>query len=133
MTTNRFVAHHVLECLIAPDRSVIALQVEGDDGTILSVEIAAAQAHKLMRSLLTAVIRLPAEKSPPIGTGKAFLVTHFEIGAGFPEGVILNIQTEQFGRQGFAFRPDIANELGAALQRYAKQIAADQSNRGSDH
>ena len=133
MTTNRFVAHEVLGCPIAPDRSVTALQVKGGDGAVLSVEIAAAQAHKLMRHLLAAVIKLPAEKPPSIGTEKAFPVIRFEIAPAFPEGVTLNIQTDPFGRQGFALNPDVANELGAALQHCAKQIAADQSNRGSDH
>ncbi len=133
MTINRLVAHDVLGCSIAPDKTVIVLQFESGDGATLSIEIAAAQAHKLMRYLRAAVIRLPAEKPPPIGTGKAYPVTHYGIAPGFPEGVVLNIQTEPFGRQGFALSPDVANELGAALQQCAKQIAADQSNRGSDH
>ncbi len=133
MTINHLVAHDVLGCSIAPDKTVISLQFKNGDGATLSIEIAAAQAHKLMRYLLAAVIRLPAEKPPPIGTGKAYPVTHYEIAPGFPEGVALNIQTEPFGRQGFALSPDVANKLGADLQQCAKQIAVDQSNRGSDH
>ncbi len=74
MTINRLVAHDVLGCSIAPDKTVIALQFKNGDGATLSIEIAAAQAHKLMRYLLAAVIRLPAEKPLPVGTEKAFPV-----------------------------------------------------------
>jgi len=86
-----------------------------------------------MRGVLSVVTELPAEAPPPKGTEKAFPLTGYEVGGGFPEGIVLLLQTDPFGRQGFGMDVDTALDIAAALQAGTALLEEDESTPPTEH
>ena len=126
MSVEHIVGRRLNAVVVKKDRLAIALQIDVD-GQSVTIELPASEVHALMRGLLSVVTELPAEAPPPKGPEKAFPLTGYEVGGGFPEAIVLLLQTDPFGRQGFAMDTDTALDIAAALQAGTALLQEDES------
>ena len=131
MSVKHIVGRRLNAVVVKKDLLAIALQIDVD-GQSVTIELPANEVHALMRGVLGVVTKLPAE-TPPKGTEKAFALTQYEVGAGFPEGIVLMLQTAPFGRQGFAMDADTALDIAAALQAHAARLQEGESTPPTEH
>ncbi len=132
MSDEHIVGRRLNAVLVKKDCLAIALQIDVD-GQSVTIELPASEVHALMRGVLSAVTKLPAEAQPPEGTEKAFPLIGYEVGAGFPEGVVLMLQTDLFGRQWFGMGADTALDIAAALQAGTARLQEDESTPPRKH
>ena len=132
MSVEHIVGRRLNGVVVKKDLLAIALQIDVD-GQSVTIELPASEVHALMRGVLSVVTELPAEAPPPKGTEKAFPLTGYEVGGGFPEGIVLLLQTDPFGRQGFGMDVDTALDIAAALQAGTALLQEDESTPPTEH
>ena len=132
MSVEHIVGRRLNAVLVKQDHLAIALQIDVD-GQPVTIELPASEVHALMRGLLSIATNLPPEVPPPKGTEKAFPLTGYEVGGGFPEGIVLLLQTDPFGRQGFGMDADTALDIAAALQAGTALLQEDESTPPTEH
>ncbi len=132
MSVKHIVGRRLKAVVLRKDRPAIALRIDVD-GQSVTIELPASEVHALMRGLLSVVTELPAEAPPPKGPEKAFPLTGYEVGGGFPEGIVLLLQTDPFGRQGFGMDADTALDIAAALQAGTALLQEDESTPPTEH
>jgi len=132
MSVKHIVGRRLNGVVVKKDLLAIALQIDVD-GQSVTIELPASEVHALMRGVLSVVTELPAEAPPPKGTEKAFPLSQYEVGAGFPEAIVLMLQSDLYGRQGFAMGSDTALDIAAALQACAARLQEDESTPPRAH
>ncbi len=113
---------------VKKDGSAFAINFLDEKGHEVALEFPASEFHKLSKYIQAISSSVPSETSPPEGTEKAFLLTRYEIGKGFPEGICLTLQSQVFGRISYAFDNDTARDIAHDLQSCADS-PIDQSSR----
>ncbi len=132
MSVKHIVGRRLNAVLVKQDHLAIALQIDVD-GQSVTIELPASEVHALMRGVLSVVTELPAEAQPPTGTEKVFPLSRYEVGTGFPDAIVLLLQTDVFGRQGFAMDADTALDIAAALQAGTALLQEDESTPPTEH
>ncbi len=132
MSVEHIVGRRLNAVQVRQDHLAIALQIDVD-GQSVTIELPASEVHALMRGVLSVATNLPAEAPPPEGTEKVFPLTRYEVGVGFPEAIVLVLETLPFGRQGFGMDADTALDIAAALQAGTALLQEDESTPPTEH
>jgi len=121
-------AKSIISVPIKKDGSVFAIIFLDDTGKEITVEFPGSEVHKLVRYVQAISPIAPTETPQPPGNEKAFPLTRYEIGKGFPSGVFLVMQSFVFGRMSFALDLETAKQMSDDLQSCVGNLQVDKSN-----